>query len=222
MRDYFARETVEEYVARLAVDDGLSFRQITSNTIRKGQSFLFKNWPRNVTTVPSMISRFYQQLMESHKMEIAESKKFMKFAVVFDEWSSNNSKRYLNIALLGKEKFSNLGLIRICGSATSQNCLELVKSFLKTFDCGLDNEVVCIITDGCNVMKRIGDLIKPIKQQLCFAHAIQLAVLKSLLLLGRNCEEEERFMESDYENESEECTEDGGIFLTKEKRKKFH
>ena len=103
-----------------------------------------------------------------------------KLSIVFDEWTSCASKRYVNIVLLGDNKFWNLGLARIIGSATADHCLNLVKTHLLLFDVHFNNDIVCIQTDGCSVMTCIGDSIKPIIQQLCFAHAIQFAVLDVL------------------------------------------
>lgn len=79
-------------------------------------------------------------------------------------------------------KVLNLGLVRIVGSTDAQHCLESVKSKLLEFDIGFKDDVICIITDGCSMMASIGAQIKPIGQQMCFAHAIQLAVLNVLYL----------------------------------------
>lgn len=43
----------------------------------------------------------------------------------------------------------------------------------------LENDIVCIVTDGASVMKKVGQLIST-EQQLCYAHGVQLAVLDVL------------------------------------------
>lgn len=75
-----------------------------------------------------------------------------------------------------------MGLIRIHGSATAVNCQDLVKTMLEEFGVKLEEDVCSIVTDGCAVMESIGKEIRKlgINQQLCFAHAIQLAVLEVL------------------------------------------
>ena len=199
-------------MAKLAAEDGISFRQIaTSVTIQKGLHALgFKDIPKSVNGVVLNISRFFQVLIESHKKDIQKSKQTMKFSLVFDEWVSNASKRYLNAVLLGSDNFWNLGLVRIFGSATSDNILNLIKTHLMKYDLDFDHNIACIITDGCSVMTCIGDLIKqsvvPVQQQLCFAHAVQLAVVEVIYSGGfreeavneSNLDDEDDYLEDDW------------------------
>ena len=132
----------------------------------------------------------------------------------FDEWTSTASRRYVNVILLSKTSFWNLGLIAFDGNATAENCLELVKSKLKQFD--LDFNIICVTTDGCSVMKSIGDKIKPTGQQLCFAHAIQLAILDVLYLQIPGDEESTYDFESGSSDEENEKNE--GDFVTDSNR----
>lgn len=71
----------------------------------------------------------------------------------------------------------NLGLIRIKGKATSESLLRLVTGRLNSFGLDLD-DIICLQTDGCSTMKRLGRLVSNIVgHQLCYSHAVQLAIL---------------------------------------------
>lgn len=148
-----------------------------------------------------------------------ERKEVSKFSIVFDEWTSNGNRRYINIILLLYNKHWNLGLVRILGSATAANCLELVEEHLKVFGLDLKKDVICIVTDGCNVMKCIGGMIKPVKQQLCFAHAIQLAVVDVLYKRPNTqpaFDENQNSTENDFEFQHENIEGDGIFFEEEE------
>ena len=198
------KTTLEEAIASLAAEDGLSFNQIAkSKMIRRGlESLGYDKIPTSPNGVSAKISSFSQSVIKQYKEEICEARKSSKFSVVFDEWSSVRIRRYVNITVLCGNKFWNLGLARIIGSATSENCLNVVESTLKTFGIEFKNDIVCIITDGCNVMKRIGNLIKPVNQQLCFAHAIQLAITD--VLYSKEEETTQASVEQDVVDEQDE------------------
>lgn len=54
-----------------------------------------------------------------------------------------------------------------------------VRDFLIKFDIQLDKDIAGVTTDGASVMKRFGTLFEA-TQQLCFVHAVHLAVMKVL------------------------------------------
>lgn len=147
-----------------------------------------------------------------YKDELKECKSKSKFSLVFDEWTSAANKRYLNATLLSKNDFWNLGLIRIRGSATSQNLLDLIKKHLEFFELSFEQDIACIVTDSCNVMKRIGSSISQVKQQLCMAHAIQLSVLQILYNLPKTASDmDDRDFDTGYtcsSDEEKDCEED--------------
>ena len=225
-RFVFRKGCLEEILARFAARDGLSFLQIANSVdLRKGLVAQgYQDIPKSGTGVAMKISKFAQGLVAKNKEEIGWCKQTIKPSIVFDEWTSCASKRFVNIVLLGDCNFWNLGLIRILGSATAQHCLSLVKERLRLYNVNFYNDIACIITDGCNVMKGIGTIIKPVHQQLCFAHAIQLAVVKTLYTeqvsspsgMETNVAEDDEVYESDDDEGS------GGIILEKEKPVRFN
>lgn len=109
------KDSLEEVIARCAAKDGFTFNQIaTSEDLRKG--FVargYENIPNSVTGIISHISRFAQSVNALDCVEINKHKHKAKMSLVFDEWTSCASKRYLNMVLLGNDKFWNLGLARI-------------------------------------------------------------------------------------------------------------
>lgn len=63
-------------------------------------------------------------------------------------------------------------------SGTSSNLLNLVKKRLSTFGIDdLNSQILSIVTDGCNPMIKLGSLISPVHQELCYSHCVQLAII---------------------------------------------
>lgn len=58
---------------------------------------------------------------------------------------------------------------------TAENCLRILQERLSKFDISLETDIVAIVTDGPNVMIKVGRLVCT-EQQLCLAHGINLAV----------------------------------------------
>lgn len=118
-----------------------------------------------------------------------------KFSVSLDEWTSCANKRYININLHCPElNVINLGLIRIHGSATAEACKSYLERKLLIFGISLE-DIVAIVTDGAAVMLKFGRITGK-KHQLCMAHGIHLAVMKTMY-----CD-----APSLSENESEDCS----------------
>ncbi|GBM98597.1 hypothetical protein AVEN_205766-1 [Araneus ventricosus] len=100
-----------------------------------------------------------------------------RFALSFDEWTSQKNHRYLNLNVHHKEKHFNLGLIRIHGSSTAEHIISLIKKkTLESFGLYSDTDIIGVTTDGASVMVKVGKLMS-CYQQLCFVHGLQLAVI---------------------------------------------
>jgi len=61
----------------------------------------------------------------------------------------------------------------------AEKCVELLQAKLAEFGLRLENDIVCICTDGASVMSKVGRLISA-EHQLCYAHGVQLAVVDVL------------------------------------------
>ena len=62
---------------------------------------------------------------------------------------------------------------------TIQKCIQLLEEKLEKHELNLHTDIVAIITDGANVMNKVGRIIN-IDKQLCFAHGVQLGVTEAL------------------------------------------
>ena len=164
--------------------DGWSFHSISkSEGTRLGLlSRKFSDLPKTPQTIKNLVMKFADDLIQEDKKRLAELvKKNIRFALTFDEWTSLRNRRYLNLVLHYEDsKIINLGLFRVIGNATSVNVLLLVQSALGEFGLDLYKHIVCIMTDGCPTMTKLGELASPVIQQLYYAHAIQLSVLDTL------------------------------------------
>lgn len=58
-------------------------------------------------------------------------------------------------------------------------CIKILQDHLTMHEISLEKDIVCITTDGPNVMVKVGKLIDA-EHQLCFAHGIHLAVCDTL------------------------------------------
>ena len=129
----------------------------------------FQNPPRLYKKIVTSYSETIRQLVIK---EISEHKLNGKgFSITFDEWTSLRNQQYINVNLHSESKFWNLGLLQING------CLAAEK--LNQYGLSLEKNIVCLTKDGAAVMQKVGKLI-PAAQQLCLAHAIQLAVVDVL------------------------------------------
>lgn len=100
-----------------------------------------------------------------------------KFSLTCDEWTSNRSRRYLNINLHAhideRNEFWNLGLMRIFGSMTSEDLVNELNQKLVGFQLILDDDIVALSSDGASVMVKVGVIITA-EHQLCYLHGIHL------------------------------------------------
>ena len=149
--------------------------------------------------------KFAKDLMEEDKVKLGQLlKNNTCFRLTFDEWTSGRKRRYLNLVLhYNDSETMNLGLHRVTGNATRENLLDIVKSALSSFDLDFSKHIVCIMTDGCPTMTKLGRLTGPVFQQLCYAHVLQLAVL-DFLYTNEKCSETVANDDGDNNDGSEE------------------
>jgi hypothetical protein len=68
----------------------------------------------------------------------------------------------------------------------AEQCVKLLIKKLEVYGLSLDADIVCIVTDGASVMKKVGKIISA-EQQLCYAHGVQVAVLDVLYKHRSGC-----------------------------------
>lgn len=180
--NFFKKErNMEAMVSRMVCKDGYTFSSFcTSSDMRYLFSKCGYPLPNSPNTIRSIVSNFANTVKADMIIEFEYLKKQgQKFALTFDEWTSQKNHRYLNLNVHNKENHFNLGLIRIRGSCNAEHAISLVKDRLTSFGIDFDTDVIGITTDGASVMVKIGKLVS-CYQQLCFAHGIQLAVVDIL------------------------------------------
>lgn len=173
--------SLDAVLARMTAVDGLPFRIfVTSVELRKSLSARGFDVPKSESTIRYMVIKYGKIIRQKLAVELQRLKsKGERFSLSFDEWTSTRNRRYLNLNLHIKGKHWNLGLLRVHGSLPAEKCITQIAENLKSFGLSLYEDIVCITTDGASVMKKVGKLL-PCDQQLCFAHAIHLAVVDIL------------------------------------------
>ena len=97
---------------------------------------------------------------------------------------------------------------RINGSLPAAQCVEFVSKKLAKYNLVIGAGIVCITTDGARVMIKVGKLYDA-EQELCYAHAIHLAVTDILYKKSKNSEKSGNEVEnSEKEEENSESEED--------------
>ena len=176
--DYYINDTsLPAVLARMTACDGLSFNIFTTSLdLRRSLGALGHSIPKSVAGVRDQVVKYGQQFREAIKRSIHISKsKGEYFSLTFDEWTSVQNKRYLNINIHGNGFFWNLGLIRISGRFSSEACLNVIVQKLNEFGVNFEKDIVAITTDGCAMMKKLGRSIAS-PYQLCYAHGLQLVI----------------------------------------------
>ena len=170
--NFVKRTSLEEIVSKLAALDGLSINCITNSSFIR-ESLQQRNYclPQNNSRVMNLIYKFYETINELNCMKNTGQ----KFFITIDEWTSKGNRRYLNISVHQLEKDFNLGLAPISSTCDATTMLKLVSEKLKTFNLDLSTDIVASTNDGAAVMKKFGH-ISPAINQLCYSHAILLAV----------------------------------------------
>lgn len=136
MLDCFSFKTLEEAVARLACEDGLTIRQITrSEFLHESLSIKFprRTVPKTENGTMALIDNFYAQIKQETKHKILSLKKEgTRFSATLDEWTSLKNLRFLNINIHyavehSKVQYINLGMVQIDGSCPADQMLLLVR-----------------------------------------------------------------------------------------------
>ncbi|GLV44529.1 hypothetical protein CBL_12124 [Carabus blaptoides fortunei] len=178
--DYFILEkesTLDLTLARMTALDVLPFNIfVTSKDLRQLLISSGFKLPVSANTIRKLVVNYGLKIRKLISKEINHCKVLgTRFSFSFDEWTSTSNKRYMNINVHIPNKHWNLGLIRVYGSMHAEKCIEVLKTRLNVHNLNIDTDIVAIVTDGPNVMVRVGKLVQA-GQQLCLVHGIHLAV----------------------------------------------
>lgn len=202
-------DSLAAIISRMTAKDGVPMSLFcTSIDMRKLLAAKgFQDIPRSPNTIRRTILNYAENIRDKIIFEMTCYKKNGgKFSLTLDEWTSTRNRRYMNINAHtdSPDKFWNLGLVRVTGSLPAEKCVDLILERLSVYKISLEEDVVAITTDGAAVMKKVGKLISA-SQQLCFAHAIQLAVL-SVLYRKDTPDDEIELSDTTYETEKSDSS----------------
>ncbi|XP_030578053.1 zinc finger BED domain-containing protein 4-like [Archocentrus centrarchus] len=177
---YFSRvssKSLEEILAEMAAFDGFSFNSMAKcEYLRSALKRDGYTLPKN----PTEISKQVRVFANEEKIKLAEMfqdmvKKGLRFSLTIDEYTSSQHKRYMSINVHGAQTYWNLGVIHVRGTMPAEKVKALVDDQLQCFKLDMNQHIVCCTTDGASVMVKFGRLVLP-ELQLCYAHAVHLAV----------------------------------------------
>ncbi|UYV64370.1 K02A2.6-like [Cordylochernes scorpioides] len=183
--DHFSSVSIDRstdaVLARMIALDGLLFSVfVTSKDLRKCLNALGHEIPLSAETIKIKVCRYADTFREKVVRELQmEKEKGQLFSLTLDEWTSIRSKRYLNINIHSRTKVWNLGLTRISGVFSSEQCKYVICAKLLEFGIDFETDIVCVTTDECAMMVKLGHIIGTL-QQLCYAHGLHLAVMDVL------------------------------------------
>ena len=172
-----SEQSLPAVLSRMTACDGLSFRVfVSSKDLRKALMAMgFSQLPNTHEGIKQLVMQHGQRIRSVVSQAMQRLKEMgQRFSVTLDEWMSTRNRRYMNINV-----HANGGKFWSLGSMPAEKCVELLETKLGEFGLSLEKDIVCICTDGASVMRKVGKLISA-EQQLCYAHAVQLAVLDVL------------------------------------------
>lgn len=127
---------------------------ITSQDLRKLlHSKDYTDLPNSNNSIRNQIINYSKKIRNQVSLEIKEClKSGERFSLTFDEWTTSSNKRFMNLNVHGGEQFLKLGLVRVQGSMTADQCIKTLNTRLAQHGLTLENYIVVIITDGPNVI----------------------------------------------------------------------
>ena len=165
--------------ARMAALDRISFRTLAeSEDIKRGLKALGYTPLSTHGGIAKLVMEYAKEVKKEITMALKEElDKHNRFSVTIDEWTSVRNRRYcgVNVHLKGGKHFG-IGMMRGKGTLDAPKIARMLKEKLVKFGLSPDIHIVVTTTDGATVMEAFGRLMKPSGHQLCFAHAIHLAV----------------------------------------------
>ena len=165
--------------ARMAALSRISFRILAEDEdIKRGLAALGYKPLHSHKAISKLVREYAKEVEEQIQTTLkAELDKGNRFSVTTDEWTSIRNRRYcvVNVHLKGGRHYG-IGMIRGKGKLNAPKVARIVKEKLMKFGLSPDIHIVVTTTDGATVMEAFGRLMAPSGHQLCYAHAIHLAV----------------------------------------------
>lgn len=141
--------------------------------------YLFEKANYTLSSSPNSIKTLVVKFAAQRKNDLIgilkQDLKTAALSMTMDEWTSTRNRRYTNVNVHKQGRHNNLGLIRIIGSCDALRFCSMLHQLLGEYGIDPKRHICGITTDGAAVMKKFQDIM-PTTPQLCFAHAIHLAV----------------------------------------------
>ena len=165
--------------ARLAALDRISFKTLAeSDDIKRGLIALGYKVMHSPAAVIKLVMEYAEEIKKDIAKQLQEElDKGGRFSVTIDEWTSLKIRRFcaVNVHLKGG-RHHGIGMIRGKGKLDASALESMLKRKLVEFGISPTFHVVASTTDGATVMEAFGRLMFPTLHQLCYAHALHLAV----------------------------------------------
>ena len=165
--------------ARLAALDRISFRTLAeSEDIKRGLASLGYKVLHSPTAIIKLVMEYAEEIKEKIATILKEEiERGGRVSATTDEWTSLKVRRYCAVnAHLKDGRHYGIGMIRGKGTLDAKTLTSMLKERLEKVGLTPNRHVVASTTDGAIVMEAVGRHIVPILHQLCFAHALRLAV----------------------------------------------
>lgn len=116
-------------ISRLIARDGIPFSKIcTSYDLRKFLMNKYKNVPSSPNSIREIVLKYGEKIRKEVIEHISKYKVAKKLvSLVFDEWTSINNRRYININIHAVDIFWNIGLTRVSGHLPAEKCITLLE-----------------------------------------------------------------------------------------------
>ncbi|GFY34278.1 BED-type domain-containing protein [Trichonephila clavipes] len=156
------KETLEEIVSKLVCVDGFTVNAITkSNFIRQSLHDKGYSFPPNPSDVMKLVYKQYNVIKARVTNEISSKLNAgLRRSLTLDEFTSLKNRRYLNINVHFNEgEIFILGMLRISGSFSAENCVKAVETKLQEFGIITEKHIVACVTVGASMMVKFGKIM---------------------------------------------------------------
>ena len=171
--------------------DGIPFRTIAESEILREAFPKFideddnstgrpKSFPASHSSVQSIIVKHSDRIKKDVIKELGRNK---IMSITSDEYTSLRNRKYINMNshqyIDLKSVVTNLGVSRAMGSLPAPKLKSLMEQHLSNFEVDFGRDVVCLVTDGAEVMKCLGRKVD-CYHLVCMIHGIHLSVVDVL------------------------------------------
>ena len=161
------KKSLAEWLCILVIEDGISFNVIKKSRFLKAAFFHMGLAGYNShNTIRNTAYKYLDTCKDRVRADIkANTAAGIKYGVVADEWSSINSRQYMNVCIATADSTVGLGLVRCKGSITAEKTVELIEKRIQMYGLNIE-DLVGFCSDGASVMKKAGRQMN-IPHQLC-------------------------------------------------------